>query len=136
MRKPVQIATGTTGVPYGDDGRGVDINHTIYVLCDDGSVWELGKKCWQRLPNIPQDKPEQIVPPGTPHSLRFLRTEHQWGVEEHDEGYHMSVADIGALLDVVYAAKRVFASLGSGEQSVAVENLRRKLAVLEQGEPQ
>lgn len=73
MRKPVQIVTGAIGEPYGDEGKGTEevIGHTIYALCDDGSIWRLYNDGWIRLSDIPQDEPEQ--PATSPDVVEALR---------------------------------------------------------------
>lgn len=131
MRKPVQIAIS-------DDMNFEAITDCV-VLCDDGSMWitnysHIKNKSaeWTRLPDIPQDNPERDLQSNAPHSLRFLRTEYRWGLEGHQSGWHLSVGDVGALLDVVTAAQRVVVRHDAGERPINVEELRLKLSVLEQ----
>ena len=72
MRKPVQIVTGAIGEPYGDEKNGTEvIGHTIYALCDDGSIWRLYNDGWLHLDDIPQDEPEQ--PAASPNVVAALR---------------------------------------------------------------
>ena len=126
MRKPVQVTATNNG------------NFLYFcVVCDDGSIWTsiTGQKGWTRLPYIPQDEPERDLQSNAPHSLRFLRTEYRWGLEGHQSGWHLSVGDVGALLDVVTAAQRVVARHDAGERPINVEELRLKLSALEQEEP-
>jgi hypothetical protein len=55
MRKPIQIAT----MP-----ETINFDQAIYVLCDDGTIWErefvagrgLGEDIWVEIEPIPQDK--------------------------------------------------------------------------------
>jgi hypothetical protein len=59
MRKVIQIAAAFEA----DDeigGRTV-----IAALCDDGSVWDLWNRVWNRCPDIPQDAqpPQPVVAP-------------------------------------------------------------------------
>ena len=76
MRKPVQLATGAIGEPYGDEKNDTEtIGHTIYALCDDGSIWRLYNDGWIRLDDIPQDEPEQ--PKETPKPEETLRVAEQ-----------------------------------------------------------
>ena len=52
-RKVVQLVTGPGG---NFDSMGGEIGHTIYALCDDGSMWELNPpNGWDLLPDVPQD---------------------------------------------------------------------------------
>ncbi len=48
MRKIVQIGLNVEGVA-------ACIHGAIVALCDDGSLWELYKGTWERLPDIPQE---------------------------------------------------------------------------------
>lgn len=121
MRKPISVALCESGA---------------MAVCDDGSIWGYDEDhTWTRLSDIPQDKPERDLQSNAPHSLRFLRTEYRWGLEGHQSGWHLSVGDVGALLDVVTAAQRVVARHDAGERPINVEELRLKLSALEQEEP-
>ncbi len=46
MRNPISVST---------------TNNIIIAICDDGSIWELFKDKWHRLPEIPQED-EQNFP--------------------------------------------------------------------------
>ena len=56
MRKVIQIITGVTGSPY---MNGTKVEHSIYALCDDGTMWKHIGNDWYQLPDIPQEEPEQ-----------------------------------------------------------------------------
>ena len=111
MRKPVQIVTGAIGEPYGDEKNGTEvIGHTIYALCDDGSIWRLYNDGWSHLDDIPQDEPEQ----------------------ERQSYVRMSAGEVGVLLNIAVAAHRVVKRHDAGERPVNVESLRAKLSALGQ----
>lgn len=52
MRKIVQIAEGNYGVFDSDGGT---LYSSTTALCDDGSLWCFENRCWNRLPDIPQE---------------------------------------------------------------------------------
>ena len=62
-RKPIQIAA----IPYTELSR-----ETLYVLCDDGSLWRMEAaqfttlRVWERLPPIPPDEAEATAPVSAP----------------------------------------------------------------------
>jgi hypothetical protein len=70
MRKVIQIITGMTGSPY---MNGTKVEHSIYALCDDGTMWKTVGDNWYRLHDIPQDKPvrETTVKDGTGRPLQL-----------------------------------------------------------------
>ena len=105
MRKVIQIITGVTGSPY---MNGTKVEHSIYALCDDGTMWKHVGDNWYRLHDIPQDEPEQ----------------------EHQSYVRMSAGEVGTLLNIAAAAHRVVKRHDAGERPVNVENLRAKLSAL------
>ena len=70
MRKVIQIVTGITGSPY---MNGTNIKHSIYALCDDGTMWKHIEGDWYQLHDIPQDKPvrKTTVKDGTGRQLQL-----------------------------------------------------------------
>ena len=68
MRKVIQIITGMTGSPY---MNGTKVEHSMYALCDDGTMWKHVGDNWYRLHDIPQEEPEQ--PATSPDVVDALR---------------------------------------------------------------